>query len=99
MASSWSITITEHTAGAITFTPDIPGASAGQPLGVNASDNVTWNNRTNNPLALQSITPAGVYLTDPIPPGSASNPIFNVSASVTYSCVTPSTPQHSIVVV
>jgi hypothetical protein len=98
MASSWSIIIDELPDGSITFTPDLPNAVAGQPLGVNANDNVTWNNRTNGELALQSVTPPGLYLTDPIPPGQASNPILQVTKSVIYSCVKPTQPQHSIVI-
>jgi hypothetical protein len=98
MASKWSIIIERDANHAITFTPDLPGATAGQPLGASAGDNVTWNNRTNDPLELLSITPPNVYLTEPILPGTASNPIFLVSESVTYSCVNPSQPQHSIVV-
>jgi hypothetical protein len=99
MANSWSIIIDELQDGTITFTPDLPQAAANQPLGVQKNDNVTWNNRTNRELALMSINPPNVFLADPIPAGQPSNPIFLVTASVTYSCVTPSQPQHSIVVV
>ena len=98
MASQWSIKIIDLGNGTVTFQPDLPGAHQGQPLGVNQGDLVTWNNMTNHPLTLQSI-PAGTYLTDPIPPGKVSDPIFKVGASVIYSCVKPTTQQHSIVVV
>lgn len=98
MAGSWSIIINELHDATITFTPDLPQAVANQPLGANANDNVTWNNRTNRELTLRSITPANLYLTEPIPPGQVSSPIF-LAQSVIYSCVTPSQPQHSIVVV
>ena len=81
MASSWSITINQHD-GAITFKPDVPGGTAGQPLGANSGDNVTWNNRTNQEITLKSIQPEGVFLCDPIPAGDVSNPIFNVTGSV-----------------
>ena len=81
MASSWSITINQQN-GLITFTPDVPGARAGQPLGVNTFDNVTWNNRTNQEITLRSIQPEGLFLCDPIPAGDVSNPIFHVTASV-----------------
>ena len=101
MASSWSITINQHD-GVITFTPDIPRATAGQPLGVNAGDNVTWNNRTNLEITLKSIQPEGVFLCDPIPAGHVSNPIFNVQQTVGYSWVrqgAPAGPDAWIVVV
>lgn len=98
MASQWSITILDLGNGQIAFLPAVPGAQLNQPLGVNASDLVTWNNTTNNTLTLQS-NPAGTYLTDPIPPGQVSDPIFKVAASVTYACTSPTTPQHSIQIV
>jgi hypothetical protein len=97
MADSWSIIINELPDGTITFTPDLPQAVANQPLGAKARDNVTWNNRTNRELTLQSITPANLYLTEPIQAGEVSDPIFPAQ-SVIYSCVNPSQPQHSIVV-
>src|SRR5215813_8900581 len=98
MPNSWSILIIQNSHGTITFWPDVPGAQPGQPLGVIIGDNVTWNNRTRKTLVLQSIPP-GTYLTDKIPPGKASDPIFNVAETVVYSCKDPPQPQHSIVVV
>jgi hypothetical protein len=101
MASSWSITINQLPDGTFTFTPFVPGAHVGQPLGVSSGDLVTWNNQTNGEIKLQSIQPAGVYLTEPIPAGSVSNPIFPVSATVGYSRVPPGSrpPDHWIIVV
>jgi hypothetical protein len=90
MASSWSITINQQD-GQITFTPDVPGARTGQPLGVNSSDNVTWNNRTNQEITLKSTE--GDLLCDPMPAGNVSNPIFNVTATVGYSWVRQHAPQ------
>jgi hypothetical protein len=105
MASSWSIIINQRDRQ-ITFTPDVPGAGTGQPLGVNAGDNVTWNNRTNQEITLKSIQPEGVFLCDPIPAGDVSSPIFNVKAvgTVGYSWVrrdapTPTQPDAWIVVI
>ena len=98
MASQWSIKIIDVGNGTVTFQPDLPGAQPGQPLGVNADDLVTWNNTTNKTLTLQS-SPPGIYLTDPIPAGQVSDPIFSVAASVIYACVNPSQQQHSIVVI
>jgi hypothetical protein len=100
MANSWNITINEKD-GTFTFTPYVPGAQPGQPLGVNSGDLVTWNNQTNEEIKLQSIQPAGVYLTEPIPAESVSNPIFHVTATVGYSRVPPGSrpPDHWIIVV
>jgi hypothetical protein len=98
MASQWSIKIIDLGNGTVTFQPDLPGAQPGQPLGVDAADLVTWNNTTNKTLTLQSIPP-GTYLTDPIPAGQVSDPMFSVAASVIYACVNPTQQQHSIVVV
>ena len=106
MASSWSITINQHD-GAITFTPYL--GTAGQPLGVNMGDLVTWTNETNNKITLKSIQPEGVFLCDPIPEGEVSDPIFIVKQTagtyIGYSWVrqsaapTPTQPDAWIVVV
>ncbi len=94
MASQWSIIINQLPNGALTFTPDVAGAKVGQPLGVNKNDNVTWNNRTNHVITLQSIQPPDppapakpIFPFDSIPAGSVSNPIFNVAETVEYSGV------------
>ena len=98
MASQWSIKIIDLGNGTVGFQPDLPGAKTGQPLGANAGDLVTWNNTTKRTLTLQSIPP-GTYLTDPIPPGQVSDPIYSVgSASVAYACTNPTQQQHWIVV-
>jgi hypothetical protein len=76
MAESWSIRINQHN-GQITFTPD-PGGTAGQPLGVNPFDNVTWDNQTNQEIELKSMQPEGLILCPKIPAGGVSDPIFNV---------------------
>ena len=83
--------------GGIAFQPDRPGAKPGQPLGANSGDLVTWNNQTDNTLTLVSVPP-GTFITNPIPAGSVSSPIFQVTESLTYSCVDPPQPQHKIVV-
>jgi hypothetical protein len=109
MASAWGIIIDQQTDGSITFTPDVPGAKVGQPLGVNSGDDVTWNNRTNQTITLQSIQPPTPFPFGPIPAGGVSNPIFNVTETVGYSRMptqkrgaarkTASTPDAWIVVV
>jgi hypothetical protein len=99
MPSQWSIKIIDLGGGKIAFQPDLPGPPPlNQPLGANKNDLVTWNNTTNQTLTLKSINPPNTFLTDPIPPGKVSDPMFQVAASVTYSCVNPAVPQHSIVV-
>jgi Copper binding proteins, plastocyanin/azurin family len=87
-----SITIKQQE-GQITFTPDVPGARLVSRIGVNANDDLTWNNRTNQEIALKSIQPEGVFLCDPLPAGDVSNPIFNVTATVGYSWVRQHAPQ------
>jgi hypothetical protein len=105
MASSWNITINQLPDGTFTFKPDVAGAHVGQPLGVNSGDLVTWNNQTNVQIELQSLQPAGLFLTGPIPAGSVSNPIFQFPTSgvtaVGYSRVPPGSrpPDHWIIVV
>ena len=99
MAIQWSIKIIDIGGGKIAFQPDLPGAKKNQPLGVNKNDLVTWNNTTNKTITLKSINPKSTFLTDPIPAGKVSDPIFKVTASVTYACTSPTTPQHSIQIV
>jgi hypothetical protein len=104
MPNTWNIKIDQNADGTVTFQPDVPGAQPGQPLGVQPNDTVTWNNRTNQTLTLQVISPTGLFLTDPIPAGQVSDPIFSASTisnatTVTYSCVNPAQQQHSIVVI
>jgi hypothetical protein len=94
MASAWGIIINQQADGSITFTPDVPGAKVGQPLGVNSGDNVTWNNRTNQTITLQSIQPSTPFPFGPIPAGGVSNPIFNVTETVGYSRV-PTPKRHA----
>jgi hypothetical protein len=109
--SRWSIKIIQLDANTVTFQPDQTGAAQGQPLGVNTGDNITWNNMTNNELQLvvTKITLKGVNqpLTQlfqgiRFQPGSASNPIFNVTQAadtvITYSCRNPAQQSHQIVV-
>ena len=94
-----SIKIIEVDGGGIAFQPDRPNAQRNQPLGARAGDLVTWNNMTNRKLTLQSIPP-GTFITNAIPAGTVSSPIFQVpSTGLTYSCVDPPEPQHSIVIV
>ena len=94
-----SIKIIKADDGGIAFQPDRPNAQPNQPLGARSGDLVTWNNQTDRTLTLQSIPP-GTFITDAIPAGSVSSPIFKVpSTGLTYSCVDPPEPQHSIVIV
>jgi hypothetical protein len=83
MAEKGSINIRREHDGQITFTPDVPGAGKGQPLGVNAGDNVTWNNHTDQEIILKTIYPKDkdVFLCDPIPAGDVRNPQFDVTVS------------------
>jgi hypothetical protein len=93
MANSWSIIIDQQADGSITFTPDLPGAKTGQPLGVFSGDDVTWNNRSNQTITLQPIPPALPFPFGPISGGGVSNPILNVTGtagdSIGYFWVRP----------
>jgi hypothetical protein len=93
MASKRSVTIKQHE-GAITFTPYL--GTAGQPLGVNTGDLVTWTNETNDKITLKSIQPPDVFLCEPIPEGEVSDPIFIVTQTagtyIGYSWVRRSAP-------
>jgi len=87
MSYSWSIIISQDSDGALAFTPDVPGAKVGQPLGVVSGDNVTWNNQTNEVIKLLPLPPAKptLFPFESIPAGSASDPIFLVTDTVQYS--------------
>lgn len=82
--AQWSIKIVELPDGTAAFQPDLPNAQPGQPLGAKAKDTVTWNNRTDDEHWPQASD--GTYLTESIPAGDVSSPIFRVAASVAYSC-------------
>lgn len=90
--ANWSIKIVN--AG---FQPNLKDARPGDTLQVNANDNITWNNTTNdkhwpwpvdsngNPVAPQAgaaLPASGYYFGDEIAPGSVSSPIFNVPAGL-----------------
>jgi hypothetical protein len=98
MAKSWAIKVVKLKNGKVAFQPDVPGAKPGQPLGVNAGDNITWNNRTNQAHWPVAIGSPG-FLTNDIPAGQVSDPIFNVQKSVAYRCLHHPQEQGMIVVV
>lgn len=95
MANQWGIDIVKLEDGTMAFRPDLPGSHVGQPLTASKNDLVTWNNRTNQTITLESI-PAGTFLTDPIPAGSGSDPMFRVANTVVYRCQGVASQQHSI---
>ena len=97
MAKARSIKIVELEDGTVVFKPDISSAQPGQPLGANAGDIVTWNNRTNQAHWPVAIDPPG-FLTNDIPAGEVSNPIFNIQGPVKYRCQHHPQEQGSIVV-
>jgi hypothetical protein len=111
MANKWGIIIEEKreekdgkVTTTITFTPDVAGAKVGQPLGASQFDDITWNNRTNQEIKLISIQPPGLFLTEPIPAGKVSNPIFAMTddTAIGYCWVRPNpapnqAPDHWIV--
>jgi hypothetical protein len=80
MASQYSIRILDGPGGSIVFWPWVPGAQSGTPLYAKQNDLVTWNNMTANAVTLVS-NPQGTYITDPIPSGKVSSPMFSVPAN------------------
>ena len=100
MANRWTINILQKMDGTVAFRPDLNGAAVGQPLGVHMGDLVTWNNKTDRTITLVSISPPALFLTEPIPAGEASDPIFHVGDKmINYACVDPPQQQHIIVAV
>ena len=98
MAESWSIII-ETVDETVVFRPDIPGAQAGQPLGANSGDLVTWNNRTDEAHWPVATDPKGEYLTEDVPAGEVSDPIYKIDKTVKYKCKHHEEEKGSIVVV
>ena len=93
--SKWSINIVQQ-GGSVVFTPDLPGAQPGQPLGVLINDHITWYNMTDNPQVLTGTDP---NLNCQIPAGQVSDPIYQAPATagtITYQVQTGE--QGSIVV-
>lgn len=78
MASQYSIRIIDAPGGGVVFWAWIPGTKAGDPLIAQVSDLVTWNNMSANTITLKPIDPKGPYITEPIPSGRVSSPIFQV---------------------
>jgi hypothetical protein len=98
MPNQWSITIVKLADGTVAFKPDIPGAQPSQPLGVVAGDLVNWNNQTNEPHWPVAIAPPG-FLTNSVPAGQVSDPIFMVQQTVTYRCLYHPQEHGTIVVI
>jgi hypothetical protein len=96
MQSQWSIRILDAPGDKIAFWPWVPGGSLGAPLVVKSGDLVTWNNMSTKAVTLKSITPANVYLTDPIASGQVSSPAFVADSAVTYASAAGDSPSHSI---
>ena len=97
MAKRRSIKIVKLADGTVSFQPDVSGAQPGQPLGANAGDNITWNNRTDEAHWPVAIDPPG-FLTNDIPAGEVSEPIFNIEGPVKYRCQHHPFEQGSIMV-
>jgi hypothetical protein len=98
--SQWSIKIVKLANGTVAFQPDLPGAQPGQPLGVLINDLITWNNTTNDPHQPEQTNPTG-FLTNQIPAGQVSDPIYKApgtAGTITYACKLHSQEQGSIVV-
>ena len=96
----WSIKIIPMPGGGAAFQPDIAGSQPGDPLQAEASDLISWNNRTSEehqpwptdnlyePLPDQDVTRGGSnYLSDPIPPWEPSTPAFTTPINATQTII------------
>jgi hypothetical protein len=76
--------------GEVVVRPDVEGATQNDPLQAVQGDLVNWNNRTDQCHHPVAVDPAGLFLTDEIPPGRSSDPLFNVTqtpgTTITYMC-------------
>jgi hypothetical protein len=90
--SDWSIKIIPDATGApAAFLPDLHGSKPGDPLQAQEDDLVSWNNTTDKPCqpwptdsnykplpTEQVSTTIGNYLSDEIPAGMSSSPLYDV---------------------
>jgi hypothetical protein len=77
--------------GKVVFQPDDPVGSPGQALEVDRGEDVSWNNETSDShwpwptdaqgklLKKAEAIALGFYLTDEVPAGKGSRPIYNVA--------------------
>ena len=85
MVSQYSIRILDAPGGTVVFWPWLPGTQPGAPLIAAPGDLVTWNNTSASAITLVSLDPTVTYITNPIPSGQVSSPIFTVPAKgLTY---------------
>ena len=80
MVSQYSIRILDAPGGTVVFWPWLPGTQPGAPLIAAPGDLVTWYNTSASTITLVSLDPTVTYITDPIPSGRVSSPIFTVPA-------------------
>ena len=95
MPNQFSIEILDAPNDGVAFRPDLPGAKEGDPLRVRPNDLVSWSNRTNRNLTLESIDPPGMHLE--IAAGDQSDLIV-VTQNITYRCTHP-VQQHVIEII
>jgi hypothetical protein len=90
----WSITITPNSnpGGPASYTPDVMGAKAGDPLQTGNADIVSWNNRTpdehqpwplgsdGKPLSEADAKSQNLYLSDVIAAWQSSSPGYVTAA-------------------
>jgi hypothetical protein len=94
---NWSIVIGPPAVpgGPASFTPDLMGARAGDPLQAGNADIISWNNSTpdlhqpralgpnGQPLSETDAKAQGLYLSDSIGPNRSSRPGYVTNASTT----------------
>ena len=107
----WSIMITPNSkaGGPASYTPDVMGAKAGDPLAAGNADIVSWNNRTpdehqpwplgqdGKPLSEADAKSQGLYLSNVIPAWQSSTPgyVTTAPATGTYTTILYTCTFHS----
>jgi hypothetical protein len=83
MANQWSIDILDAPRNRVGFRPDVPGAAMGDPLHAEPNDLVSWSNRTDRDLVLESTDPSGLALDQELKAGETSASLFLVPSDGT----------------
>src|SRR5215467_9440905 len=87
-SDEWVIEIKKAPGGGVVFRPDVRHAKLGDPLFAKANDLVSWTNRTDQEVALESDEPLANF-NRTIPAGQPSKPFVLGATRIAYRCVDP----------